>query len=47
MHSQPSQVPLVFAGLLALAVPGIVLCGSTALIERRCTRCADRGSRAG
>jgi len=38
------QVPLVFAGLIALAVLGIVLYGITALIERRYTRWAYRGS---
>jgi NitT/TauT family transport system permease protein len=38
------QVPLVFAGLVALAVLGIVLYGVTALIERRYTRWAYRGS---
>ena len=38
------QVPLVFAGLLALAVLGIVLYGLTALVERRFTRWAYRGS---
>ena len=38
------QVPLVFAGLLALAVLGIALYALTALIERRFTRWAYRGS---
>ena len=38
------QVPLVFAGLLTLAALGIVLYALTALIERRFTRWAYRGS---
>lgn len=41
------QVPLVFAGLIALAVLGIALYGVTALVERRFTRWAYRGSMAG
>ncbi len=41
------QVPIVFAGLLVLAVLGIVLYAITALIERRFTRWAFRGRHAG
>ncbi len=40
------QVPIVFAGLLVLAVLGIVLYAITALIERRFTRWAFRGQNA-
>lgn len=40
------QVPIVFAGLLVLAVLGIVLYAVTALIERRFTRWAFRGQNA-
>lgn len=47
LNAQASfQVALVFAGLIALAVLGIVLYGATALIERRFTRWAYRGSMA-
>jgi NitT/TauT family transport system permease protein len=45
LNAQASfQVPLVFAGLVALAVLGIALYGLTALVERRFTRWAYRGS---
>jgi len=37
------QVPIVFAGLLVLAVLGIILYAITALIEKRFTRWAFRG----
>ncbi len=37
------QVPIVFAGLLVLAVLGIILYVITALIEKRFTRWAFRG----
>ena len=37
------QVPIVFAGLLVLAVLGIVLYAITALIEARFTGWAFRG----
>ncbi len=37
------QVPIVFAGLLVLAVLGIVLYAATALIEARFTGWAFRG----
>jgi NitT/TauT family transport system permease protein len=40
------QVPIVFAGLLVLAVLGIVLYAITALIESRFTRWAFRGQNA-
>lgn len=40
------QVPIVFAGLLVLAVLGIVLYAITALVERRFTRWAFRGQHA-
>lgn len=40
------QVPIVFAGLLVLAVLGIVLYALTALVERRFTRWAFRGQHA-
>ncbi len=40
------QVPIVFAGLLVLAVLGIVLYAITALVERRFTRWAFRGQNA-
>jgi NitT/TauT family transport system permease protein len=40
------QVPIVFAGLLVLAVLGIVLYALTALVERRFTRWAFRGHHA-
>jgi len=40
------QVPIVFAGLLVLAVLGIVLYAITALIERRFTRWAFRSQNA-
>lgn len=47
LNAQASfQVPLVFAGLVALAVLGIALYGLTALVERRFTRWAYRGSMA-
>jgi NitT/TauT family transport system permease protein len=38
------QMPLVFAGLMALAVEGIAMYGVFALIERRMTRWAFRSS---
>jgi len=45
LNAQASfQVPLVFAGLVALAVLGIALYGLTAIVERRFTRWAYRGS---
>jgi len=37
------QVPIVFAGLLVLAVLGILLYAATALIEKRFTGWAFRG----
>ena len=40
------QVPIVFAGLIALAVLGIVLYAITALIEQRFTKWAFRGQSA-
>ncbi|MBM3353211.1 MAG: ABC transporter permease [Betaproteobacteria bacterium] len=40
------QVPIVFAGLLVLAVLGIALYAITALVERRFTRWAFRGQNA-
>jgi NitT/TauT family transport system permease protein len=40
------QVPIVFAGLIALAVLGIVLYAITALIEQRFTKWAFRGQAA-
>ena len=39
------QMPLVFAGLMALAVEGIAMYGLFALVERRMTRWAFRSSR--
>lgn len=38
------QMPLVFAGLMALAVEGMVMYGLFALVERRMTRWAFRSS---